>query len=126
MKPYSPPRVTTNRGRPCRRLRIGRRGTVKLAALAVRPDDGILGVARAEEDAVVDPLGLDELELPPEVRADEGEHQPPIGAVVLQHSFRQQRAIRGSAPDHPVDPGRRRPRTRRAGSSAGCASRRAS
>ena len=77
----------------------------KAVALTVRPDDGILGVARANEDAVIDPLRLDELELPPQMRSDEGEHQPPIGAIVLQNSFREQRAIRGSTPDHPMYPG---------------------
>src|SRR5215471_6878502 len=58
-------------------------GNREAVALAVRPDDGILGIARANEDAVIYPLRLDELELPPEMRADKGEHQPPIGAVIL-------------------------------------------
>jgi hypothetical protein len=60
----------------------------KAAALVVRPGDRILRVARPKENAVIYPLRLDELELPPEVRSDKREHQSPIGAVVLQDSFR--------------------------------------
>ena len=44
---------------------------------------------RADELAVVDPLPLDELELPGQVRTDEGEHQAAVGAVVLEHAGRQ-------------------------------------
>ena len=108
MKAYSPPRVTTKRGSPWSRLahRPARDG--KAVALGVRADDGILGVIRPEEDAIIDPLRLNELELPPEVRADEREHQPPIGAVVLQHSVRKERPIRSTAADHTVDPGHAR------------------
>src|SRR5205823_10974948 len=61
------------------------------AGVQMRSDDRILGVAATEEDAVPDPLRLNELELPPEVRSDEREHQPAIGAVVLEDSFRQVR-----------------------------------
>ena len=89
MKAYSPPRVTTKRARPCRRLGIGRRGIEKEPAVVVRSDDRVPGVAEAQEGPVVDPLRLDELELPLQVRADEGEHQPPVGAVVLGHAVRQ-------------------------------------
>jgi hypothetical protein len=74
----------------------------KAAALVVRPGDGILIAASPKEDAIIYPLRLDELELPAEVSADEREHQPPIGAVILQDSFREQRSVCGSAPDHSV------------------------
>jgi hypothetical protein len=40
MKQYSPPRVTTNLGMPCRRLRTGFRGTVKL--MSCDPHNGSL------------------------------------------------------------------------------------
>jgi hypothetical protein len=68
----------------------------------VRPDDGVLRVARPDEGAAVDPLRLDELELPPQVRTDEGEHQSPIGTVVLQDPFRERRAVGRSAPSQAV------------------------
>jgi len=71
-----------------------------VATLVVRPGDGILIAARPKKDSVIYPLRLDELELPAEVSADESEHQAPIGAVVLQDSFRERRAICGSAPNH--------------------------
>src|SRR5262245_5266794 len=76
----------------------------KVAALVVRPGYGILIVARPEKDAVIYPLRLDELELTTKVRSDKREHQSPIGAVVLQDSFREQRAIGSSAPNHSVQP----------------------
>jgi hypothetical protein len=74
----------------------------KVTALVVRPGDWILIVVRPKENAVIYPLRLDELELPPEVRSDKREHQPPVGAVILQDSFRERRAVGGSAPDHSV------------------------
>src|SRR5262245_60743671 len=74
----------------------------KAAAFFVRSGYGILSVARPKEDAIVYPLRLDELELPAKVRSDKREHQPSIGAVVLKGSFREWRAICGSAPDHSV------------------------
>ncbi|MFF4671956.1 hypothetical protein ACFY1C_19175 [Streptomyces sp. NPDC001279] len=51
-------------------------GNGEAAAAVVRPGDGVFGIARAEEHTVVHPLGLDELELPPQVGPDEREHQP--------------------------------------------------
>src|SRR5215510_15597072 len=74
----------------------------KAAAFFVRPGDRILRVARPKENAIIYPLSLDELELPPQVRSDKREHQPPIGAVVFQDSFRERRAVGGSEPDHSV------------------------
>src|SRR5262249_52112326 len=70
----------------------------------IRSGDRILGLAGTEEDAVLDPLRLNELELPPEVRSDECEHQSAIGAVVLEDSFRQERTVGGSTSDHSMDP----------------------
>ena len=58
------------------------------AAPFVRSDNWILRVARPEENGVIYPLRLDELELPPEVRSDKREHQSPIGSVIFQDSFR--------------------------------------
>jgi hypothetical protein len=74
----------------------------KAAALVVRPGNGILIAASPEENAVIYPLRLDELELPAKVSSDKGEHQPTIGAVILQDPFRERLAICGSAPDHSV------------------------
>ena len=60
---------------------------------------------RAKEDTVVDPLRLDELELSAEMGPEEGEHDAPIGAVVLQDTVGQQRAVAGAAADHAVQAG---------------------
>jgi hypothetical protein len=46
----------------------------KAVALFVRPDDGILSFTRPKENAIIYPLRLDELELPPKVRSDKCEH----------------------------------------------------
>ena len=102
MKQYSPPRLTTKAGSPCKRRRIGCCGIGEPPAAVVRPDQRVLLAGRAEEFAVVDPLGLDELELPSQVRADEREHQPAVGAVVLQHAVGQRRAVGRAAADHAV------------------------
>src|SRR3954452_16705206 len=69
----------------------------QVAALIVGADDGILGAARPEENAIVYPLRLDELELASQVRPHKGEQQPPVGPVVLQYSFPQRRTISCSA-----------------------------
>ena len=47
---------------------------------------------------------LDELELPGQVRPDEGEHEAAVGAVVLEDAGGQRRAVVGAAPDHAVQP----------------------
>src|SRR4051794_22471704 len=44
----------------------------------VRPDERVLLGGRADEDAVVEPLRLDELELAVQVGADEDEHDPAV------------------------------------------------
>src|SRR6185436_2157008 len=58
-----------------------------------------------DEVAVFDPLGLDELELPAQVGADEGADEAPIGAIVFEHTLRQRWAVAGAAADDPVQPG---------------------
>jgi hypothetical protein len=72
----------------------------KAGSVLIRTDDWILVAVRAEEDAIVDPLRLDEFELPSDVGSDEGEHQSSIRAIVLENSVRQERAVSGSAADH--------------------------
>src|SRR5215217_7300701 len=73
------------------------------AGSVVRPGQRVLLGRRADKDAVVDPLGLDELELALEVRTDEHEDDSSVDAVVLQDAFGQHRAVAGAAPDHPVE-----------------------
>ena len=52
----------------------------------VRSDEGV-GLERgADEDAVIEPLGLDELELTLEVRAGKDEDDATVDAVVLDHT----------------------------------------
>src|ERR687894_438983 len=57
----------------------------------LRSDEGVLLGRSADEDAVVQPLGLDELELALQVRAGEHEDDPAVLAVVLEHPFGQHR-----------------------------------
>src|SRR3954454_16814090 len=53
------------------------------ARVVVRSDERV-GLARgADEDAVVEPLGLDKLELPFEMGAGQDEDDPPVDPVVL-------------------------------------------
>jgi hypothetical protein len=68
-----------------------------------RADDRILVAARSKENAVIDPLRLDELELPSKVRAHEGEHQSTVDTVILELAFRKQGAVCGSPSDHAVN-----------------------
>ncbi len=67
-----------------------------------RADQRVLLVRRADEYAVVEPLRLDEFELPFDVRPGENEHDPAVGAIVFQDAFRQHRAVVRAASDHPV------------------------
>src|SRR5262245_42574102 len=60
----------------------------KVAALVVRPGDGILIDARPKKDSVIYPLRLDALDLTTKLRTDKRDHLSPIGAVALQYSFR--------------------------------------
>src|SRR5215216_8090234 len=68
----------------------------------VRPGERVRLGGCADKDAVVDPLGLDELELTLEVRTDEHEDDSAVDAVVLQDAFGQHGPVAGAAPDHPV------------------------
>ena len=77
-------------------------GNGELAAAVVWPDQRVLLSGRAKEFAIVDPLGLDELELAGDVRADKGEHNATICAVILQNALGQRRAVAGAAPEHAV------------------------
>ncbi|WP_326827977.1 MULTISPECIES: hypothetical protein [unclassified Streptomyces] len=71
-------------------------------AVVVHADQRVLFRGRPNELAVVHPLPLRELELPVQVRSDKGEHDAAVGAVVLQHSLGQRRAIGRTAHDHAV------------------------
>src|SRR5918994_5280542 len=70
----------------------------------VRADERIFLGGSADEDPVVGPLRLDELELTLDVRSGEDEDDPAILAVVVEHPGRQRRAIARAAPDHAVQP----------------------
>ena len=67
-------------------------------------DDRILVGVSAKENAVIDPLGLDKLELPSKMCSDKSEDQPAIRTIVIDHTFRKQGPISGSTPDHSVNP----------------------
>jgi hypothetical protein len=70
---------------------------------AVEPAGQRIGlVGRADEFAVVQPLPLDELELPVQMRTHEREHQAAVRAVIVLHAGGQRRAVVGAAPDHLV------------------------
>ena len=72
------------------------------ARSVVRPDEGVLLGRGADEDAVVQPLGLDELELALQVRAGEHEDDSAVLAVVLEHPLGQHRPVARAPPNHPV------------------------
>ena len=72
------------------------------AGPVVRADERVLLGGRADEDAVVQPLRLDELELALEVRAGEHEDDPAVDAVVLEHALGQHRPVARAAADHAV------------------------
>src|SRR5918997_1282078 len=82
---------------PDRPLRNG-----EAARPVVRTDERVLLQRGADEDAVVQPLGLDELELSFEMRAREYEDDAAIGAVVFEHALGQHRSVARAAPDHAV------------------------
>src|SRR3954453_2294983 len=69
----------------------------------VRSDERVLLGGRADEDAVVEPLRLDELELAVQVRADEDEHDAALGPVVLEHALREHRPVARPAADHAME-----------------------
>src|SRR3954469_16717310 len=74
----------------------------KTTRLLTRPHDRVLIISRPEENSIVNPLGLDELKLPADVRSDKREHQTSVSAVIIHDAFGQRRAISSSAPDHSV------------------------
>src|SRR5215216_846886 len=82
---------------PNRPLRDGER-----AGTIVWPDERVLLGRGTDEDAVVQPLRLDELELAFQVRAGEDEDDAPVDAIVLEHALGQHRAVARPAPDHAV------------------------
>src|SRR5829696_1553719 len=57
-----------------------------------------------DEVAVVDPVGLDELELPVQVSTKENPDQAAVDPVVLEHTCRQWRPVGRAAPDDAVQP----------------------
>src|SRR5215213_5645656 len=69
-----------------------------------RPGEGVLLGRRADEDPVIEPLGLDELELALEVCSGEDEHDAPVGTVVLQDAVGQHRAVARTPADHAMQP----------------------
>ena len=102
MKQYSPPRLTTYWGNSVRRRRIGCWGMVNRPVPSFGPANGSDLGGCAEEGALVDPLALDELELPGELRLKAEEQDAAIGPVVLQDALGQHRAVAGATPDDPV------------------------
>src|SRR5207248_11728893 len=72
-------------------------------SVAIRStNEWILLLRRTDEDAVVQPLGLDELELALQMRAGEHKDDAAVCAVILEHAVRECRAVAGATPDHPV------------------------
>src|SRR5437763_945411 len=69
----------------------------------IRPGEWVLVDRDADENAVVQPLRLHELELALEVRTSENEDDAPVDAVLLQHSLGQHRAVACAPPDHAVE-----------------------
>ena len=63
----------------------------ELTGLASLPGYWVAFALRAEEAAVIHPLGLHELELPTQIRSGEDERQSPIDTVIFQDSRRKQR-----------------------------------
>src|SRR5262245_37890171 len=64
-------------------------GNSEDAVAVVVADERILLGSVADEVAVGHPLRLNKLELPMQVRADQQEDAAALGAVILEHAFRQ-------------------------------------
>src|SRR5215207_2792127 len=79
-------------------------GDGEAARPVARSDERVLLEWRADEDAVVEPLGLDELELTLEMCPGEHEDDPSIGAVVLELAVGQHGSVARPAPDHAMQP----------------------
>ena len=65
-----------------------------------RSGNRIFIVSGAEENAVIDPLRLNKLELPPDICSDKCEHQPAINSIIDHDSFRKHWSISSAAADH--------------------------
>src|SRR5512142_29319 len=63
------------------------------ARSVVMPGHRVFFAGEPDEITIVDPLGLDELELPVQVGADEDPDEAPVGAIVFEHALRQRRAV---------------------------------
>src|SRR5260370_7818769 len=81
-----------------------RAGYRERSAPVVRPAQRVFLRRLPEEDAAVDPLRLDELELPLQVGSHEDEHNSPLGPIVLEDALRKRRAVAGAATDHAMQP----------------------
>src|SRR3954464_10922508 len=67
------------------------------ARVVTGPDEGV-GLERStDEDAVVEPLGLDELELPFQVSTGEDEDDAAVHPVFLDHAVGEHRPVAGAA-----------------------------
>ena len=75
----------------------------KGARSVVRSGERVFLGRRADEDAVVQPLCLDELELALEVSSDEDEDDAAVRAVVLEDAFGEHRAVARADPEHAVE-----------------------
>ena len=73
-----------------------RAGYREHSAPVVRPNQRVFLLGRSKEDAGVDPLRLDELELPLQMGSHEDEQSSPLGPIVLEDAFRKRRAIAGA------------------------------
>src|SRR3954454_5324527 len=69
----------------------------------VRSDERVLLGGRADGDAVVEPLRLDELELAVQVGADEDEDDAAVGPVVLELARREHRPVARATADHAME-----------------------
>ena len=76
--------------------RFPREGEIDVA----RSSNRIFILPGAKEDAIIDPLRLNKLELTPKVCANKREHQSPICSIVDHDSFRQRRSISSATADH--------------------------
>jgi hypothetical protein len=77
-------------------------GDREAARSVTRSDERVLLGGGADEDAVVQPLRLYELELALQVGAGEDEDDPAVFAVVLEHPLGQHRRVARAAADHAV------------------------
>jgi hypothetical protein len=60
----------------------------------------VLLVGRGEDRALLDPLGLHQLELAIKAGTAGDEDDSAVSAVVFEHDVREHRAVAGAPPDH--------------------------